>query len=463
MIAKTRKNISMALVVWLCLWGTGFGLMAGAQSQGSVGSDGLRLPVAVEIALRGNPLVRASASGREMADAQLSEERSARLPVLQFSENFIRSNNPVFVFGSLLEQARFGASNFALPGLNNPDSLSNYRTALTLKMPVFDQWRSSTRINQAKFLQRQAEAQTDQVHQQLRYEVLKSFYGVLLAEAGKEVADEAVKLAQADIKRSRDRMDAGVAVASDLLAAEVQLAEFRQQQIQAEGEIVTARAALNTVLGLPIETPQKIAGELAEKTFSVSVQDELMEEALRHRPDYSRAGLALSSSREGVRAARGENLPRFDVYTSFGTSGRNLWSGSGDYLVGASLSFNLLDFGRSARINRARAAETMAMSEQQHLANQIRLEVVRANQQYLTARERLVVAGRVINHATEALRIVQDRYNEGLTTITEVLRAETALVRARLNLLTARYDHYLGYAGVLLVTGRLTDVQPFVS
>ena len=42
---------------------------------------------------------------------------------------------------------------------------------------------------------------------------------------------------------------------------------------------------------------------------------------------------------------------------------------------------------------------------------------------------RLLVAQRVIGHATEALRIVQDRYREGLTTITEVLRAETALVR----------------------------------
>jgi outer membrane protein TolC len=57
---------------------------------------------------------------------------------------------------------------------------------------------------------------------------------------------------------------------------------------------------------------------------------------------------------------------------------------------------------------------------------------------------------------------VQDRYREGLTTITEVLRAELALVRARTDALTARHDQYVAYANVLLATGRMKDVRPFV-
>jgi len=36
-------------------------------------------------------------------------------------------------------------------------------------------------------------------------------------------------------------------------------------------------------------------------------------------------------------------------------------------------------------------------------------------------------------------------------------------VRARLSLLAARYDYYISYAQILLASGRLTDVQPFVS
>jgi outer membrane protein len=152
-----------------------------------------------------------------------------------------------------------------------------------------------------------------------------------------------------------------------------------------------------------------------------------------------------------------------DLFGNYGMSGKDLSSGSSDWTIGASLTFNVFDPGRGARISKARAAESMASAEQEHLANQIRLEVVRAYQQHVSARERLSVAGQVIDQATEAHRIIQNRYREGLTTITEVLRAETALVRARLNLVAARYDHYVSYAHVLLSVGKLTDIQPFVG
>jgi outer membrane protein TolC len=311
--------------------------------------------------------------------------------------------------------------------------------------------------------QKQADARTDQVEQQVRFETLHAFYGLLLVQARKEVVDEAVKLAEADVKLSRDRVEAGTAVVSDLLAAEVQLAEARQQVIQTDGDLITAEAVLNTALGLPITTPRKVSGALAEKKFDVAGQDELIRLAIEHRPDLNRAGLAALSGEVLAAGARNEYLPRVDVFANFGASRNNFVNGSTDYMVGASVTFNLFDAGRNARIAKARAAANLAASERQHLSNQIRLEVVRAYQQYVSARERLKVAERIINQASEALRILQDRYQEGLTTITEVLRAETTLMRARMNILSARHDYYVGYASVLLSTGQLTGVQSFVS
>jgi outer membrane protein TolC len=130
--------------------------------------------------------------------------------------------------------------------------------------------------------------------------------------------------------------------------------------------------------------------------------------------------------------------------------------------VGASVTINLFDPGRKAKISQARAAEAIAQAEQEQLANQISFEVVRAYQQFISARERLRVVAETTAQATEVLRIVQDRYHEGLTNITEVLRAQLALVRARNDVLTARHDHYVAYANVLFATGQLKDVQPFV-
>jgi outer membrane protein TolC len=383
--------------------------------------------------------------------------------LIQFNENFTRSNNPVFVFGSLLEQGRFGPQNFAINSLNSPDALNNVRTSLLFRMPVFDQLQSSSRINQAELGRKQADAQSEAARQQLRYEVLKAYYGLLIAEAKKDVADEAVKLAEADVKHIKDMFETGMVVQSDLLAVEVQLAEFRQQQIAAEGDVTTALAGLNTAMGIAIDTPQKIAGRLVEKSFSAGTQEELIRLAMSNRPEMSQSRLAVRSAEQGTRGAKGAYLPRVDFFGGYGVSGADLASGSSDYTFGASLTFDIFDAGRKARLDQARAAEATAAANEERQASQIRFEVVRAYQQYVSARERTSVASRVVDQAREALRIVRDRYEAGLTTITEVLRAETAFVRARMNLLAARYDHYVGYAGVLLASGTLVDVQPFIS
>jgi outer membrane protein TolC len=433
---------------------------ATAQDQRS---RSLTLPLAVEIALRTNPVVRATHAGREMADAQLNEAQAGRLPFIQLGETFAHGNNPVFVFGSLLEQGRFGPRNFDPQFLNNPDALSNFRTAVTFRLPILDQKQSSARINQAQIGQRQADKQKDLVEQQVRFEVLRAYYGLIVATANKRVSDEAVRMAEADINRIREKFDAGVVVQSDLLAAEVQLAEYRQQQIQTEGEIVIAEATLNTALGISVDTPQQVADELVEKRFIVPDQQELIRLAIANRPEFARAGLTLKAAEERVRAVRGESTPRLDVFGTFGLSSHGITKGSSDYTVGASLTFNIFDAGRKARMEQARIAEALAATEQEGLANQIRFEVIRAYRQYVSARERIILATRSEEQAKETLRIIHIRYREGLTTITEMLRAETALVRAQMNLIAARYDHYVGFANVLLATGRLTDVQPFGS
>ena len=422
----------------------------------------LTLAQAVEIALAKNPLTRVTAAGRELADAHLAVARATRWPFLQASEMVTRSNNPVFVFGSLLEQGRFGADNFALSSLNHPDALTNFRSGLSVRVPVYDQRQSKTRIDLARLGQQQADHQTELVAQQIRFDVLKSYYGVLLAESKVVVAEEAIQMSSADLKRIKDRFETGFVVRSDLLAAEVQLSDFRQQKIQALGELAIAQAALNTALGLSADSPHRITDQLSERLFHIEAPDELNRLALDHRPEYARAMLAVRTNERQVRGARDEALPRVDAFASLGVSGRSPVTGSSDYAMGASVTVNLFDAGRKARINQARAAQAIAEAEQEQLANEIRFEVVRAYQQFVSARERLQVVGQTTVQATEVLRIVQDRYREGLTTITEVLRAELALVRARTDVLTARHDHYVAYANVLLATGRLKDVRPFV-
>jgi outer membrane protein TolC len=61
-----------------------------------------------------------------------------------------------------------------------------------------------------------------------------------------------------------------------------------------------------------------------------------------------------------------------------------------------------------------------------------------------------------MDQAAESLRILKNRYDAGLATITDLLRAEDAEGEAQANYWHAVYGNHLAYAQLLFATGGLT-------
>jgi outer membrane protein TolC len=406
-------------------------------------------------------MMRTAQLGIDLADERVTEARTGYLPTLRVTETITRGNNPVFVFGSLLEQSRFGPQNFSLPALNNPEPVTNVRTAVSANLPVFDGLKTPARVAQASIARDQAVLQREAAEQRVRFDVLRQYLGVLVAQANTHVADGAVRMAESDLNRTKDRFDAGVAVESDRLAAQVQLAEFIKQQIESEGNLATAIVALNVAIGSPPQTQYTLAGALVKKDFIVLRQEELINRALLHRPDYLHATDSIEFAERQLSERRRDYLPELNLFGSFGASGRNWATGSTDYAVGAGVTINLLDPGRGSRISQAQIQQSLARSELDRMRDQIVVEVARAYHKYRAAVQQLEVTEAGLSQAEEALRIIQDRYEAGLTTISDLLRAETALVRARVNVITATEAQYISYASILLATGEFNDVHAF--
>lgn len=421
----------------------------------------LTLKAAVDKALAASPEAKVADSHSKIADWKIREARAARKPIVQFSQSAVVSNNPVFVFGSLLEQGRFSAANFALDSLNNPSAIPNFRSLVSTQMPVFDQRQTKWRVEQAKTAKSRADLEAEAVRQKLRFDVVRTFYGAVLEREMLKVSDEAVRSATANSKKTKDMVEVGLTTDADFLAAEVELADAGQKKLEAESGLVITTAALNLLLGDEPGRERYLIGDLQERYFPLDDQDELIRTALANRPDYLSAEMVIENSRRQTRSVRDLRLPRVDAFGSVGYSSQYIANGSTDYTVGVSLTYTLFDAGRRSRVEQAAEAELVAEGEKQVLANRISLEVVRAAQGYQTARSKIQVSVKSIAQAEEALRIVQDRYKFGLTTFNEVLRSESAFVRAKHNLLTARYEYYVAFASLLHATGKLTDVRLF--
>ena len=98
----------------------------------------LSLRDAVRAALANNKSLVASAAGEKAAEERIAQAQSGRLPKVNFSESFTRSDNPVFVFGTLLTQQRFGPGNFEINALNRPDAINNFQSMVTVDQPLWD-------------------------------------------------------------------------------------------------------------------------------------------------------------------------------------------------------------------------------------------------------------------------------------------------------------------------------------
>lgn len=458
-------NLKINRILRLLLEQSMFGMLiltASTTFAQSVFPPKIDLESAVEKVLESNPQTKMTEKGIKLAELKIDEAKLSKKPFVQFSSSITGGNNPVFVFGSRLEQGRFTTANFAIDALNDPAPLVNFRSQINAQKSLYDQRQMTSRITRAQIGKSQAELQAEFVRQQLRFNVIRIYYGTVLAKEMVKVSDEAIKSAKANSKKAKDMVEVGMTTDADYLAAEVELANANQQKLEAESNVFTTNATLNVMLSEKPETEREYTEDLTEKYFPIEDRDELIKIALENRPEYQKADLAIKTNQEQKKAIiNKQKLPEVNAFGNFGYSSPYLANGSTDFTVGVSLTYTLFDAGKKNRLEQVAEGESLAELEKQNLANQIRIEVIRAEQSYKTSRAKIQVSITTIAQAEEVLRITKDRYNAGLVTFNEVIRSENALVRAKSSLLMARYEYYIAYASVLLATGRLTDVRAF--
>ncbi len=150
----------------------------------------LSLAEAVRLALAHNQSIAAASASASAAEARVGEARSGRLPRLNYAESFARSDNPVFVFSSLLTQHQFAADNFQLGPLNRPDALNNFQSKLTLDEMVYDGGRTRQAVRSAELAHEMSGEEGRLARMQVLAGAACAYYGDLLAEASLAAAQD---------------------------------------------------------------------------------------------------------------------------------------------------------------------------------------------------------------------------------------------------------------------------------
>ncbi len=421
----------------------------------------LTLERAIALAEAHNRQLTAADARLDAAEAGIDEARSHRLPRVDLVGGLERTNNPARVFSNLLGQESFTAANFELDPLNQPDPLNNWRAGFSLQLPLWTGGRLSGNLEAAEHSRDGVVASRERTRQQVIVQATERYATAVLASHQLAVAREAVDTAAAHVHLADDLWRGGLVVESDLLRAQVREGEVREVLIRAESGVEIARASLNLALGRDLATPFTLPETV--DLDDVLLEDDLdglasrLEVADAQRPDLqaSRQNLAAAEALVGVEKAG--RRPQIALQAAYEANAEDFFGRDGDNW-GLGVGFRLplfTGFETRARVAGASARARLAAARSELLRQEVALEVRSAELELRAARQRLQQAVKAGELARRSLKIVEDRYREGLTTLPVLLDTETALTEARLREVAARRDVLLARASLGLATGEL--------
>jgi outer membrane protein TolC len=424
-------------------------LAAGAQEP-------LTLRQAINEALGQSPEAAIARAGNLDAKSAASLARTQLLPQLGFTEDISRGNDPVYAFGTRLRQRQFTQADFALNALNFPQPIGDFSTRFSGQWIAFDSFKMQKEIHRADLFKESAASSAKAVDQQIVFRVVGAYQQVLYAQREIDVAQHEQETAAALLSSVDDHVKAGLAVESDRMSAEVNVAARKEELIAAQGDLELAWAALREAMGAPDLKVSELK-PIEPHTFPQSALEEEMVTAAKTRPDLTALGQAQSAQASAVGAAKSDFGPRVSAYgnweedrTSFGGSGGNNW------VAGVQVNVDILPIGKRAQLARDSAAKQKIDAQVAAMQQHLRLEVSQAHIHRQTAALQLETARAAMDQSAESLRILKNRYDAGLATITDLLRAEDAERQSQSNYWHAVYGNAMAYSELLYATGTLT-------
>ncbi len=451
-------NVARTGAVALLLW-----------SSAGFGAD---LQECVQIALKQNPDILASGAQLAQAQAGLSQAQGGRMPKLTASITGTRTNDALNAFGLKLSQRNatfndFGAGQFTGPAalnvaptnLNYPAAVTNYNTRLELQIPLYNGGMISGYVDQAHAYVKAAQAGDVAARQQVIFRVIQAYQGVHTARSYVKVATQAQTAAEAYVKTTGNLLKEGVVVRSDLLFAQVNLADVKVKLAEARHAEAAALDQLHLLLGIPLEQKLEIGQDYAPKALDGEVA-KLQAEAVDANPGILAMRSQLGAASAGVKVARADYYPHFNAMVRQDWNAPTLQAGASSYTVGGVLSWQVLDFGVTrGAVGRAEAARVGLQAKLNEAEEGVKYQVVDAWRGAAEAESRVAAREAAVAQAEEAQRLVARRYENGVTTMVEILAVQAQLDKARADAVAAHYQLTVQRSALRLAVGRLDGDQ----
>lgn len=394
----------------------------------------LSLEEAIALGAANSRTARMALARAEGASARAAEMRAALLPSLKADGSYRRLSE--------VEPFRVQLPGMPQPVTISPVVLDTYTAHVGLLQPLFAGFKLVSNARAAEALSVAAEADVRGDRADLILTIVSAYWALHQAREVTRAMDENVSRLESYARDSESMLKAGMLTRADLLKIQVQLSSARMAQMDASNDVRLAQMNCCLVLGLPLETELELTSrpgqaEIGERSLAGLELPDLRKRALDSRPDLAATGARVQAARASLAAAEGNWWPQVVVGGNYYYSRpnprllptRDAWVGTWD--LGVTVTLDLWNWGATLRqVEQAGANLRQQELVLEQMEEGAKLEVTRAYLQAAQAGRKLDVARLAVDQAEEALRINRDRYRQSLTTPSELLDAEVALLQA---------------------------------
>ncbi len=339
----------------------------------------------------------------------------------------------------------FNNSRISAGGLNNPIIFPRAAVGASVSQLITD-FGHTTNLVASSRLRAEAENQNSlATKEQVLLAVDQAFYGALAAQAVLKVAQETVSSRQlltdqvSALTKSKLKSDL------DLSFANVNLAQAKLLQLDAENDEQAAMASLSAILGYPTLQSVTLVEDTEPLTPPPGEPDPLIAEAFSKRPEILALEFESQSAEKLHAAERDEFFPTVSALAAIGDAPVRDDRLSASYgAVGVNIQIPIFNgFLFNARTREAELRSQAAKQQILDLRNRISRDVRTSWLNATTSYERVAVSRQLLDQANQALDLAQTRYNLGLGSIVELSQGQLQQTQAEIGSAQADYQYRL--------------------
>ncbi|MFW2368907.1 MAG: TolC family protein [Desulforhopalus sp.] len=399
---------------------------------------------AVAFAISQNPESEIAQKRIEQSRATAAMISAVDYPQVNLLAEYGLTNNPMYSFGNILNQGAFDdAIDF-----NDPGQTDNLQLKAEVLYRLYNGGRDKASKQSANAQVEMSSTDLTAVHQQLGFEIVKTFQGIVQAENMVDVRKESLEAISAAVEVGQARYDAGDLLRQDILNLELQRSRASENLIQSRHNLELTKRSFLNLLGL---------NQGSVKVDPLGSPNQLLPETIDHnnRPEMKKLAALETSAVSELNKARGGRMPTVDAYASYQYDYGWELDGSGDsWIAGLRLNYALYD-GRktSSEVTLARLKVEEIQSLRKKTELFLNLEIQQAQLDYEQARERKSVTEKMVAVAEEVARLSRVRFREGVILASDLIDFEMRLSDAKSRHLAASANYQVAIANLRRAAG----------